>query len=100
MRSVQPLLRHRWPRALEIGCGLGLALLIAADMAISRGARPYLYGTADAIPVNNVGQVLGTSHRARAVAGIRTSITASPRRLNSTAQGWCATCCSAATTAP
>lgn len=69
MRALMPLLRRRWLRLVGLCCLLALALLVTADQAISRGARPYLFGTADAIPANEVGLVLGTSHRARGGGG-------------------------------
>lgn len=69
MRALPHLLRRRWLRALAILLALGLALLVAADMAITSGARPYLHSAVDATPANEVGLVLGTSHRARGGGG-------------------------------
>lgn len=66
-------LRIRLPRRLALGallaCGALLAVIAAADRAVSNGASAYLHDAIEAVPANEVGLVLGTTHRGRGGGG-------------------------------
>ncbi|MBK9147898.1 MAG: YdcF family protein [Flavobacteriales bacterium] len=67
------LLRIRLPRRLVIGallaCGALLAVIAAADRAVSNGASAYMHDAIETVPANEVGLVLGTTHRGRGGGG-------------------------------
>lgn len=66
-------LRIRLPRRLFIGallvCGALLAVIAAADRAVSSGASAFLHDAIETVPANEVGLVLGTTHRGRGGGG-------------------------------
>lgn len=56
---------RRWALRALLAVALALAGLLACDLVIRSGARPYLHARIDEVPANEVGLVLGTSDRAR-----------------------------------
>jgi len=49
--------------------GLGVALLVTCDRVVRNEAQGHLFDSIDHVPMNEVGLVLGTSHRARGGGG-------------------------------
>ncbi|MBK8227736.1 MAG: YdcF family protein [Flavobacteriales bacterium] len=60
---------RRWPFTILVIIGLGVALLAVCDRVVRGEARGHLFDSVDHVPLNEVGLVLGTTHRGRGGGG-------------------------------
>jgi len=69
---MRPIKRAWLRRAVQVivpGLLLLVIVLAACDKLIRDSAEPYMFGRLEEVPMNEVGLVLGTSHRARGGGG-------------------------------